>query len=299
MGVSERTAARIKRLDIQGARNIAQKGLEALASDAKASKAKTPKAFMRELEANALRLSSARPTEPALRNGLGMVLKAARMAEGLALSQRAAVKAAKAYTLEMEAAIREIARIGSKRIRDGDVIMTHCHSSSVIAVLKQAKKDGRKFSVICTETRPRFQGRITAKELLKARIPVTMIVESAARHYMNDCDLLLVGADAVTSEGFIINKIGTGQICLAAQEARTMVGCTCETFKFDPITLAGDWEPIEERSTKEIWPQAPKGLKLRNPAFDLTPPDLINFLVTEEGIISPFEAGIIMREKYA
>ncbi len=299
MGISERTAIRIKRLEIQGARNIAKKGLEALAADARASKARTGKAFMKELEAKAKKLATARPTEPALRNGLNIVLKEAQMAEGLGESQRAAVRAAKAYTAEMKSAIDEIARIGSKRIRNGDTVMTHCHSSSVMAVLKKAKADGRKFSVVCTETRPRFQGRMTAKELLRAKIPVTMIVDSAARRFMNNADLLLIGADAVTSEGFVINKIGTGQICLAAQEAKTMVGCTCETFKFDPITLAGDWEPIEVRDTKEIWAKPPKGLRMRNPAFDLTPPDLIDFLITEEGVISPFEAGIIMREKYA
>jgi ribose 1,5-bisphosphate isomerase len=298
MGFTAKTAERIRGLQVQGARNIARAGLEALIKDTNSSKAKTTAALLRELEANARKLATARPTEPALRNGLNSVLKAAKYANGVSECKDAVKRTATAYADEMERAIKEIARIGEKRISDGDKILTHCHSSTVMAVLKAAKAEGRKFEVWCTETRPFWQGRTTAKELLAAKIPATMIVDSAARRFMNDFQLVLVGADAVTSEGFVVNKIGTGQILLAAKEARTTVGCTCETFKFDPMTRAGDWEPIEERSPKEVWDKPPKGLRIRNPAFDMTPPNLIDFMITEEGIISPFEVGMIMREKY-
>ena len=115
---------------------------------------------------------------------------------------------------------------------------------------------------------------------------------------MNDVDLVMFGADAITSDGYLVNKIGTSLIALAAEEARTTTSAACETFKFDPATLAGDWEPIEERDRREVWEDPPKNLRILNPAFDLTPPRLINFLICEEGVINIQEASRIMKEKW-
>jgi ribose 1,5-bisphosphate isomerase len=85
-------------------------------------------------------------------------------------------------------------------------------------LLKRAKQSGKKFEIICTETRPVFQGRFTAREMLDLGVKTTMIVDSASRFLMNDADLVIVGADAITSEGNVINKIGTSMIALAAYE---------------------------------------------------------------------------------
>ena len=182
---------------------------------------------------------------------------------------------------------RTIVEIGSRRIKTGSVILTHCHSSAVSAVFLEAKKNGVDFSVICTETRPVFQGRITARELIEAGIKTTMIVDSAMRNFVNNVNLVLVGADAITSEGNIINKIGTSQLALAADEARVPFYVVSELLKFGPQTIHGEYEIIEERHPREIWPKAPKELKIRNPAFDVTQAELISGIVTEKGIIRP------------
>ena len=126
-----------------------------------------------------------------------------------------------------------------------------------LVILQKAKLDGKTFEVVCTESRPVFQGRITAKEMLDAGIKTTMIVDSAVRHFMNEVDLVFVGADAITSEGNVINKIGTSMVALAAREARTPFYVVSELLKFDPVTIHGDYEKIEERSPKEVWDAPP------------------------------------------
>jgi ribose 1,5-bisphosphate isomerase len=182
---------------------------------------------------------------------------------------------------------KSIINIGTKRILSGTRILTHCHSSAVTSILMNAKKKGIDFEVVCTESRPRYQGRITAKELLEAGIDTTMIVDSAVRAFLNKVDLVLVGADAITSEGNVINKIGSSQIALIASEARTPFYVAAELLKFDPQTLQGEYEIIEERDSSEVWHDAPKGLTIKNPAFDVTRRVYIHGIICEEGIISP------------
>ena len=151
------------------------------------------------------------------------------------------------------------------------VVFTHCHSSTVTRLLAKAKADGKDFEVICTETRPAFQGRITAKELVDLGIETTFIVDSAARTFMKNVDIVVVGADAITSEGNVVNKIGTGGIAVIAREARVPFYVVSELLKFDPETLDGECEKIEQRNPAEVWSEAPAKLVVQNPAFDVTP----------------------------
>jgi ribose 1,5-bisphosphate isomerase len=143
-----------------------------------------------------------------------------------------------------------------------------------------------------------FQGQITAKEMLEAGVKTTFIIDSAARYFMNRVDLVLVGADAITSEGNVINKIGTSMVALLAHEARTPFYVVSELLKYDPATMYGDYEKIEERSPGEIWKGAPKELLIRNPAFDVTRRDFIHGIICEEGIISPHSITEVMHRKY-
>lgn len=132
-----------------------------------------------------------------------------------------AVRSSNEFIENSRTAVERIGEIGSKRIVDGDVIMTHCNSTVAIAIMKSAKKDGKRISVIVTESRPFWQGKLTARALNRIGIPVTYIVDSAMRFFMNKVDKVVVGADAVAANGAIINKIGTSLMALAAHEART------------------------------------------------------------------------------
>ncbi len=115
---------------------------------------------------------------------------------------------------------------------------------------------------------------------------------------MSEVDVTFVGADAITSEGNVVNKIGTGGIAVIASEARVPFYVVSELLKFDPETLHGGCEKIEQRSPAEVWPEAPAGLKVRNPAFDVTPNRYIHGVICEEGIIPPQTVLEVMRKRY-
>jgi ribose 1,5-bisphosphate isomerase len=294
---SEKAAREIRALRVQGARNIAIAGLNALEKDVERSRAKSVTQFGREVSKYSKILAGARPTEPALRNGLAMVQRAARPAKTVLEAKQLAWRAIEEYAIGMQDAVEKIVEVGVKRIKPGMTILTHCHSSTVSRILGAAWRRGTRFSVICTETRPFNQGRLTARDLLYYGIPTTLIVDSAVRYFLPRADLTIVGADAVTADGHLVNKIGTSAVAALSREARVPFAVACETFKFDPLTLGGEYEPIEQRDPHEVWASPPKRLKILNPAFDVTHPRFISYMITEQGIISPYEAGHILREK--
>jgi ribose 1,5-bisphosphate isomerase len=293
-------AERIRKLEVQGARNVAIAAIKALEALAEETSAKTRKAFMKELSEAKAALFAARATEPLMRNAVRWIISQVENSGKQNVDAMAKVvsSSSRQFLKNLEASKECITEIGAKRIRDNSVVFTHCHSSTVTYLLSKAKKDGKTFEVICTETRPVFQGRITAKEMLALDVKTTFIVDSAARSFMRDADLVIVGADALTSEGNVINKIGTSTIALLAHEARKAFYVVSELLKFDPATVCGDYEKIEERSPAEIWKGAPEKLIVRNPAFDVTRRDFIHGIICEEGIIPPHSVAEVVRRKY-
>jgi len=295
------TADRIRKLEVQGARNVAIAAIKALEALAEESSAKTRKEFTKELKEAQATLFASRATEPLMRNAVRWIISQVEKSgeEKVATLTKRVSTSSSQFLKNLEASKERIAEIGSKRILNNMVVFTHCHSSTVTHLLSKAKKDGKTFEVICTETRPVFQGRITAKELLALDVKTTLIVDSAARSFMRNADLVIVGADAITSEGNVINKIGTGTIALLANEARKPFYVVSELLKFDPATVCGDYEQIEERSPDEIWKDAPEKLVIRNPAFDVTRRDFIHGVICEEGIIPPHSIKEVMHHKYS
>ncbi|MFH2105706.1 MAG: S-methyl-5-thioribose-1-phosphate isomerase [Candidatus Micrarchaeota archaeon] len=280
----------IKSLKIQGARNIAKATISAFAYQIIKSKAKTPAQVEKEIESVGNALANARPTEPMARNSIQNMtafiinsMKTSDLKEmrGLVLQKE------KELLRKMDEDSKRLAQYGANLIPDNATVITHCHSSSVVKVLKKAKSLGKKFKVIACETRPRYQGRKTAIELMEAGIDVTLVVDSAMEIFMKKADICLVGADSITSRGDLINKVGTSTLAHLAQMHDISVYSVAELFKFSSKTIFGDLEKIEERDRKEVWDKAPKKLKIRNPAFDVTAAEYINGYVTEAGIIPP------------
>lgn len=283
------TAERIRRLEVQGARNVAIAALKAVQTLAENTKAKSKSAFLGELKEAQATLFASRETEPLMRNALRYVVLQAQESSSEKVDALSELVASNVglFLQNLEASRERTAEIGAKRIRDGMLIFTHCHSSTVTRMIAKAKVDGKEFSVICTETRPALQGRITARELVELGVQTMFIVDSAARSYMGDVDLVVVGADAITSEGNVVNKIGTSSIAVLAHEARKPFYVVSELLKFDPETLNGAYERIEQRNPAEVWSEAPQNLSVRNPAFDVTPSRYIHGLICEEGVIAP------------
>lgn len=300
LNVVEETAEKIKRLEIRGARNIAIAAMEAIEKQARHTRAGSREEFLKELYLAKEMLFAARETEPLMRNALRFVISRVEESSEKDIGELVEIVCAtsKQFLSSLEESKERIAEFGSRRIREGSVILTHCHSSTVTYMLRRARERGKVFEVFCTETRPFLQGRITARELVEAGIRTTLIVDSAARFFMNTIDMVIVGADAITSEGNVVNKIGTSMIALAAEEARTPFYVVSELLKFDPATMYGDYEKIEERSPSEVWKNPPENLLIRNPVFDVTRRDFIHGIICEEGIISPHLVTEIVRRRY-
>ncbi len=294
------TAEKIKKLKVQGARNVAIAAIKAAETLAKETKAKNKEEFLKELSQAKKILFASRETEPLMRNAVRWITSQVERSRKEKFPELAEIvfSASQKFLKTLEDSKEKIAEIGARRIRNNSVVLTHCHSSTVTHVLNKAKSEGKSFEIICTETRPLFQGRITAKEMLELGVSTTLIADSAARFFMNQADLVVVGADAITSEGNVINKIGTSMIALVAQEARTPFYVVSELLKFDPATIYGDYEKIEERNPNEIWKTPPKNLVIRNPAFDVTRRDFIHGIICEEGIISPHSVVEVVRRKH-
>jgi len=264
------------------------------------TRAKNKSSFIEEISEARQTLFATRETEPLMRNAVRWIISQVKESRGSRVKKLAETvsSSSRQFLQNLQDSKERIAEIGAKRIKPNSVVLTHCHSSTVTHLLRKAVLDGKTFEVICTETRPLFQGRTTAKETLGLGIKTTMIVDSAARYLMNHVDLVIVGSDAITSEGNVINKIGTSMIALAAHEARTPFYAVSELLKFDPATAYGDYEKIEERSPTEIWKDSPAKLAIRNPAFDVTRRDYIHGIICEEGIVSPHSIMEVVRRKY-
>jgi ribose 1,5-bisphosphate isomerase len=185
-------------------------------------------------------------------------------------------------------AIETIAEIGAELINDGDTCLTHCNSQVALGVIIRAHDQGKNIQVFSAESRPRYQGRLTVRQLADAGVPVTMIVDSAVYHFMKEVDKVFVGADAINVSGEVFNKIGTSQVALIANEHKRPFYVCAETYKFAPQTMDGDKIQIEERDVEEIAnPEDFPGVNIINPAFDRTPAKHITGIITELGIVEP------------
>ena len=242
----------IKEIKIQGARNVAKKALYAysLISTEKSKK----------------KLLSLRPTEPMMEKVLEMTEK----------------KSYKEILKHFDFAQEKINKVVFKLIKKNDVIFTHCHSTNVVNALIYSKKKGKNFEVYNTETRPLFQGRKTARELRKAGIKVTMFVDSAMGVALSKeqgtkkVDKVFLGADALLKKG-IINKIGSETIARIAKQEKIPVYIIADSWK-----LTNKKIPIEQRKLKEVWDKAPKGIKMKNPAFEFVEKKYVTRIITEK-----------------
>lgn len=291
------TARRISSMEIRGAGRIATAAAASLRDFALSVDAESLDEFNSKIGFVADLLNNTRPTAVSLSNAIRMVTR--YRADSLEAAREAVVTNADHFIESSRKAVENIGRIGSQRIRDGDTILTHCNSMAAISVIKTAHKAGRRIKVIATESRPRYQGITTIGMLDELGVPIELIVDSAVRSIMNEVDLVVVGADVITANGALVNKIGTAQIALCAHEARTPFMVAAETYKFSPRTILGERVPIEERSPEEVLPGISKyrNVRVRNPAFDVTPRQYIDVICTEAGMIPPEMSYLIIKEK--
>ncbi|HEX7628209.1 MAG TPA: ribose 1,5-bisphosphate isomerase [Candidatus Methanoperedens sp.] len=292
------TAQKIKNMEIRGAGRIAR----AAAAELRDYSERLGKVKLEEFNTKMIKaaqlLISTRPTAVSLPNAVRAVM---RYKSNSVDEAKANIKdLADGFILNSENALLKIGEIGAHRIRDGDTIMTHCNSNAAISIMTAAHKDGKNINVIATESRPRWQGHLTIRQLDENGIKTSLIVDSAVRYFMKEVDLVVMGADAVMANGSVINKIGTSQLALAAHEARKNVIIAAETYKFSPRSLLGELIEIEERNSSEVIADEKlrefPNVSVKNPAFDVTPREYIDLICTEVGAIPPEMAYIIIKE---
>ncbi|WP_232686363.1 ribose 1,5-bisphosphate isomerase [Halobacterium zhouii] len=295
------TAEDIAEMEIRGAATIARAAADALEAQAVESDADTPEAFRAELRAAARRLRDTRPTAVSLPNALRYVLREVE-GDSVEALRESTVSAAEAFRANLDRAQEDLGAVGANRLRDGDTIMTHCHSTDALACVRAALDDGKELSAIVKETRPRKQGHITAKQLREWGVPVTIIVDNAARRYLDDVDHVLVGADSIAADGSVINKIGTSGLAVNARERGTPIMVAAQTLKLHPDTLTGHTVEIEMRDEAEVFTEDDRAevgdVDVENPAFDVTPPRYVDAIVTERGQFPPESIVTLMRELY-
>lgn len=291
MSLINQTVREIKELKIQGATNIARASLKALATEPE------------NLQEGIAKLSYARPNEPLTRNCLAFVLKNLLQQKDKLPEQ--VVKESVALLLDRLNDIdQQIIKNGLPLIKSGTNIFTHCHSSTVVNVLKAAHEQGMNCQVFLTETRPKMQGRLTAKELTQEGIKTTLMADSAAGFTLStldqiDINLVLLGADVIALDGSVVNKIGSFSIAFIAKKAKIPLYIVASLLKLDRTARSASAIPLEKRSALELWPQRrPRKLKILNLAFDPIPKELITALVTEFGKIKPKKVKAITKKNY-
>lgn len=294
------TAEQIRTMEIRGAGKIARAAVEALKDHDRTLDPVSLADYLEEMERATDTLLATRPTAVSLPNALHFVMNSVRGASSLENAREALRSRADEFIESSTTAVTRIGEIGARHISDGDVLMTHCNSQAALACIIEAHRQGKEIEVFATEVRPRNQGLLTIRALNDAGIPTHFIVDSAARSFMNDIDLVIVGSDAIAVNGAVVNKIGTSQIALAAHEARTHLVVAAETYKFAPRTILGELIEIEERDPQEVLPADVAGglrhVTVHNPAFDVTRAEYVDLIVTEQGAFPPELAYVIIRD---
>jgi methylthioribose-1-phosphate isomerase len=303
----EGIARAIREMYIRGAPAIGAAAAFGMALAAQSSSASSPGELLEELEQSAERLRNTRPTAVNLAWGIDRMLRCAEaaMAAGASVADIASTVVRRARELADEDVEinRRLGSYGVKVVPQGARILTHCNAGALatvdygtaLGVVRAAHEQGRGIHVFVDETRPRLQGaRLTAWELMRDGIPMTLIADNASGHLMRTgrIDLVVVGADRIAANGDVANKIGTYKLAVVAQANGVPFYVAAPTSTVDLALPAGDDIPIEERSVQEVTHVgevcvAPEGVRAFNPAFDVTPHHYITGIVTEKGIVYP------------
>jgi methylthioribose-1-phosphate isomerase len=299
------TVARsIKEMWVRGAPALGAAAAFGLALAAVRSGATTRDAFLADLDQAGRELTAARPTAANLGWAVRRVLKRAHAANLPVKDLRELVVAEAQAIAEEDVTLNsKMARHGAALIHDGDVILHHCNTGPLAAVdvgtalgcIIEAHRQGKQIHVLVDETRPRLQGaRLTAWELMQYGVPMTLIADNAAGHYLwrGEATKVFFGADRVAANGDVANKIGTYKLAVAAHENDVPVYAVMPTSTIDMSLENGRKIPIEERGEEEVTSIdgvriAPAGVRVGNPAFDVTPHKYLTAIVTERGVVHP------------
>ena len=298
----------IRTLVIRGAPAIGVAGAFGLALAALQSKATTKEDMIKDLEQAKKILFETRPTAVNLAWGLNKMMNVAKNCQNIDEIKESIVEAATTLAEDDVKINKAMGKNGAELFDNNDTIMTHCNAGALatvaygtaLGVVRAIKESGKNIKVIATETRPVMQGsRLTTFELKHEGIDVSLIPDTAVGYTMANglINKIVVGADRILSTGHVFNKIGTYQIALIAKQHNIPFYVAAPLSTFDLNSNTED-VVIEQRKASEVTSignkkTAPDGINVINPAFDMTPPELISGIITEKGVIrQPYEESI-------
>jgi methylthioribose-1-phosphate isomerase len=297
----DRLITAIRRLEVRGAPALGVAGAYGVALAACTIREKEFHRFLAKLDTAANAVARARPTAVNLSWGVDRVLSRVHRSDSISEARHISLAEANRVADEDSRACHAIGDYGSSLIADGSTVLTHCNAGALacrewgtaLGIIRSAVESGKEIQVIACETRPLFQGaRLTAWELKRDSIPVTVIPDSAAAHLMRrgEIDCIVVGADRITHDA-VFNKVGTYMHALCAHAHNLPFYIAAPLSTFDPVHSENEIA-IEERGRDEVAFSGstaiiPEGVPVRNPAFDVTPLTLVSAIVTESGILGP------------
>lgn len=290
---------------VVGETKITMACLDAIASATVYSKAKRPEDFQHEITEYLALMLRERPRLVLLANAARYLLNEVRQGieKGLSITELKKLVTLKAidFNKSIRSAVDKIGEIGARYMEDGDVVLTHGASTTVLSILAKAKEDGKNIQVIVTEARPEFQGRILAMALSDLGIPTTLIVDSAHYYYMKKVSKVLLGATAICPNGCVVGRVGTGAVALVAREHRVKVYVAANTQKITAEVAFAEEASHERGEPSWVLPEEESkrlGIFVANPSYDVTPPEYVSLIITEKGAVPPQGIILIAREIY-
>ena len=290
----------IEDMVVRGAPAIGVAAAMGMALAARANRNKSRELVLEQLEVAAKSLRASRPTAQNLFWAVDRVLHVAHGASPDGDVAKLVVEEARRMAEEDVQANLSMGRYGADLLADGDQVLTHCNTGTLatvnfgtaLAPIRTAVRQGKRITVVATETRPRLQGaKLTTYELMSDKIPVTLIVDGAAGYVIRKAMIqkVIVGADRITRR-YVANKVGTYLIALAAKASNVPFYVAAPASTFD-LKREGSEIEIEERDAKEVTHIngkriPPRGVPVYNPAFDVTPVELVKGFITEKGVFS-------------
>jgi len=295
-------AQAIRTLVVRGAPAIGVSGAFGMALAALQSKSETKEGLLSDLEKAKKTLFETRPTAVNLSWGLETIMEIAKQGNSISDIRESVINKAKQMADDDVQTNKKMGKNGAELFHNNDTIMTHCNAGALatvgygtaLGVIRALKENGKNIKVIATETRPVQQGsRLTAFELKNDGIDVSLIPDTAVGYTMANglVNGVVVGADRILRTGYVFNKIGTYQVATMAKQHNIPFYVAAPLSTFD-LTSNPDDVVIEQRKATEVTGigekrTAPEGIDVINPAFDMTPPELINGIITEKGVAKP------------
>jgi methylthioribose-1-phosphate isomerase len=295
----------IKTMIIRGAPAIGVAAAMGVSLGADAISADAFDDFYAQLEKKCAELAKSRPTAVNLAWGIERMQRVASAGKDLAITdlKKRLREEAQIICDEDIAANRAMGSFGQTLIADGNNVLTHCNAGALatagfgtaLGVIRASVNAGKRINVLANETRPFLQGaRLTVWELMEDNIPVKLITDSMAGHFMQkkQVDVVVVGADRIAANGDVANKIGTYMVAILAKNHNIPFYVAAPISTLDLSLASGEEIPIEERSADEVTTinnkrMAPEGTVVAHPAFDMTPHQLVTAIITDKGIAQP------------